>query len=201
MTEPVPSPLSSTRSPYPYGHEGGSSANLADILERVLDKGIVIVGDIKINLLDIELLTIKLRLLVASVDKAKEIGIDWWEHDPALSSRAHEQRELEKQNERLRAEVRMLRQRADESPPSLPAGEARPGSDHRARHADAERSRPAERPRATERSRPSASPRPSEQARHSEQARDSERPRAGERARGGAPADRKRRAPDEEDRG
>ena len=76
--------------PEPYGPYGrqGSSANLADILERVLDKGIVIAGDIQINLLDIELLTIKLRLLVASVDKAKEMGIDWWEHDPSLSSRA-----------------------------------------------------------------------------------------------------------------
>lgn len=66
----------------------GDSANLADILERVLDKGVVIAGDIRINLLDIELLTIKLRLVVASVDKAKEMGIDWWERDPALSSRA-----------------------------------------------------------------------------------------------------------------
>ena len=66
----------------------GAGANLADVLERVLDKGMVIAGDIQINLLDIELLTIKLRLLVASVDKAKEMGIDWWEHDPALSSRA-----------------------------------------------------------------------------------------------------------------
>lgn len=71
----------------PYGQQG-QSANLADILERVLDKGIVIAGDIQINLLDIELLTIKLRLLVASVDRAKEMGIDWWEHDPSLSSRA-----------------------------------------------------------------------------------------------------------------
>ncbi|CAM5246536.1 Gas vesicle structural protein [Streptomyces alboniger] len=75
------------RLPDPYGSGGG--ANLADILERVLDKGIVIAGDIKINLLDIELLTIKLRLIVASVDKAKEMGIDWWENDPALSSGAH----------------------------------------------------------------------------------------------------------------
>jgi len=65
-----------------------SSANLADILERVLDKGIVIAGDIQINLLDIELLTIKLRLLVASVDRAREMGIDWWESDPMLSSKA-----------------------------------------------------------------------------------------------------------------
>jgi Gas vesicle protein len=68
-------------------------ANLADILERVLDKGIVIAGDIQINLLDIELLTIKLRLLVASVDKAREMGIDWWEHDPALTSGARGQLE------------------------------------------------------------------------------------------------------------
>ena len=62
------------------------SASLADILERVLDKGIVIAGDIRVNLLDIELLTIKIRLLIASVDKAREIGIDWWERDPSLSS-------------------------------------------------------------------------------------------------------------------
>ena len=61
--------------------------SLADILERVLDKGIVIAGDIQINLLDIELLTIKLRLLVASVDRAREMGIDWWEGDPSLSGR------------------------------------------------------------------------------------------------------------------
>jgi hypothetical protein len=59
---------------------------LADILERVLDKGIVIAGDIQINLLDIELLTIKLRLLVASVDKAREMGINWWESDPFVST-------------------------------------------------------------------------------------------------------------------
>jgi hypothetical protein len=64
------------------------SATLADILERVLDKGIVIAGDIKIKLVDIELLTIQVRLLIASVDKAKEIGIDWWLRDPALSSKA-----------------------------------------------------------------------------------------------------------------
>jgi hypothetical protein len=62
------------------------TTNLADLLDRILDKGIVIVGDIKINLIDVELLTIKIRLLVASVDKAKSIGIDWWEHDPFLSS-------------------------------------------------------------------------------------------------------------------
>ncbi|GHO49120.1 putative gas vesicle protein GvpJ 1 [Ktedonospora formicarum] len=62
------------------------TANLADLLDRILDKGVVIVGDIKINLIDVELLTIKIRLLVASVDKAKSIGIDWWEHDPFITS-------------------------------------------------------------------------------------------------------------------
>lgn len=65
----------------------GQPANLGDILERVLDRGIVIAGDIQVNLLDIELLTIKLRLLIVSVDTAREIGIDWWEHDPWLTSR------------------------------------------------------------------------------------------------------------------
>ena len=59
-------------------------SQLPDVLERVLDKGIVIAGDIQVSLLDIELLTIKLRLLVASADKAKEMGIDWWENDPFL---------------------------------------------------------------------------------------------------------------------
>jgi hypothetical protein len=67
-----------------YRTGGGQSAQLADVLERVLDKGIVIAGDIQINVLDIELLTIRLRLLVASADKAKEMGINWWEGDPFL---------------------------------------------------------------------------------------------------------------------
>jgi hypothetical protein len=79
-----------------------SGDSLADILERVLDKGIVIAGDIQINLLDIELLTIKLRLVVASIDKAKEMGIDWWETDPALN-RASGQ--LAAENRRLRARL------------------------------------------------------------------------------------------------
>jgi hypothetical protein len=69
-------------SPLPGRPQHGDS--LADILERVLDKGIVIAGDIQINLLDIELLTIKLRLVVASVDKAREMGINWWETDSSL---------------------------------------------------------------------------------------------------------------------
>ena len=60
------------------------STNLADLLERVLDKGIVIAGDIRIKLVDVELLTIQIRLVVCSVDKAKEIGLDWWVGNPAF---------------------------------------------------------------------------------------------------------------------
>src|SRR5690349_1731924 len=97
------------------GHPEGS-ANLADILERVLDKGIVIAGDIQINLLDIELLTIKLRLLVASVDKAREMGIDWWEGDPTLSTGAPgedggDRKQLEQENRELRERLDRLEQR------------------------------------------------------------------------------------------
>ena len=59
--------------------------SLADVLERILDKGVVVAGDISISLVGIELLTIRLRLLIATVDKAKELGINWWEHDPRLT--------------------------------------------------------------------------------------------------------------------
>ena len=71
------------------------STNLADLLERLLDKGIVIAGDIKIKLVDVELLTIQIRLVVCSVDKAKEIGIDWWVNNPAFTSRVHEKQTAE----------------------------------------------------------------------------------------------------------
>jgi hypothetical protein len=91
-------------------------ANLADILERVLDKGIVIAGDIQVNLLDIELLTIKLRLIIASVDRAKEMGIDWWERDPTLSSAGSSQ--IAEDNRRLRERIAALEAgREEESPP------------------------------------------------------------------------------------
>lgn len=62
------------------------STNLADLLERVLDKGIVIAGDIKISLVQVELLTLQIRLVICSVDKAKELGMDWWVSNPAFSS-------------------------------------------------------------------------------------------------------------------
>ena len=91
------------------GHPA-TTDSLADILERVLDKGIVIAGDIQINLLDIELLTIKLRLLIASVDKAKEMGIDWWESDPMLSGKTRSE-QLEDENRQLRERLRALEER------------------------------------------------------------------------------------------
>jgi hypothetical protein len=96
-----------TSRPYsvPVGQAGRPQpANLADILERVLDKGIIIAGDIRVNLLDIELLTIKIRLLIVSVDKAQEMGIDWWRNDPMLNADAQD----------LHDENRALRQRLNE---------------------------------------------------------------------------------------
>jgi hypothetical protein len=110
-------------SPLPASAYGGRAdlqprepgpANLADILERVLDKGIVIAGDIQINLLEIELLNIKLRLLVASVDRAREMGINWWESDPQLSGGA---KKLEQEN-------RDLRERLERLERLLPAGDS-----------------------------------------------------------------------------
>lgn len=80
------------------------ATNLADILERVLDKGIVIAGDIKIQLADIDLLNIKIRLLIASVDKAMEMGINWWQQDSYLSSNAA-RTDLEKENRELRKKL------------------------------------------------------------------------------------------------
>jgi len=84
-----------------------NSTGLADILERVLDKGIVIAGDIKIQIADIDLLTIKIRLLIASVDKAMEMGINWWQEDTYLSTKARE-KELMQQQETLEARLEKL---------------------------------------------------------------------------------------------
>ena len=98
-----------------------ADANLADILERVLDKGIVIAGDIQINLLDIELLTIKLRLLIASVDRAREMGINWWETDASLHS--GDEDDGEDRTAELRSENRELRERLERLERRLGAGQ------------------------------------------------------------------------------
>jgi hypothetical protein len=84
-------------------------ASLADILDRILDKGVVIAGDITISLVGVELLNIRLRLLIASVDKAIEMGINWWETDPYLSSQAkvttEQNRLLQERLDRLEAQL------------------------------------------------------------------------------------------------
>lgn len=86
------------------------STGLVDVLDRVLDKGLVIAGDIRVSLAEVELLTIRIRLLVCSIDKAEQIGLDWWRQDPNLSSGA---RQLSIENETLRQQVRDLEARVD----------------------------------------------------------------------------------------
>ncbi len=87
------------------------ASTLADVLDRVLDKGVVIAGDVAISLVGVELLTIRLRLLISSVDKAREMGISWWETDPFLRSKAKsldlENKGLLERVERLEAELRL----------------------------------------------------------------------------------------------
>ena len=103
----------------PYGRPVGTGVqptNLADLLERVLDKGIVIAGDITLALATVDILTLKIRLLIASVDKAQEIGINWWQSDPALSSQA---RELKAERDELKERVERLEARLA----SLPGGD------------------------------------------------------------------------------
>ncbi len=91
------------------GQQSGQS--LADVLERVLDKGIVIVGDIQVRLLDIELLTIKVRLMVASVERAREMGINWWEGDPFVSTLAEQEPRDGEDPAQLQRRIEALEQR------------------------------------------------------------------------------------------
>jgi len=86
------------------------SSGLVDVLDRVLDKGLVIAGDIKVSLAEVELLTIRIRLIVCSIDKAQQIGLDWWRYDHHLAPGRH-QAELE--NEELRKQVRLLERKVE----------------------------------------------------------------------------------------
>lgn len=88
------------------------SQGLVDVLDRVLDKGLVIAGDIKVNLANVELLTVQVRLLVCSIDKAEQIGLNWWKYDPALSGGAEADR-LREENEALKERLRVLERRLD----------------------------------------------------------------------------------------
>jgi gas vesicle protein GvpA/GvpJ/GvpM family len=93
-------------------HPGSHRATgLVDVLDRVLDKGLVIAGDIKVSLAEVELLTVRIRLLVCSLDKAQEIGLDWWRYDRDLSPGAA--RAIAGEHEDLRAEIRQLQERVE----------------------------------------------------------------------------------------
>ncbi len=98
-------------------HQRGSG--LVDVLDRVLDKGLLIAGDIKISLAEVELLTIRIRLIVCSIDKAQEIGLDWWKYDHHL---APGKQGLTEENEKLRRQVRQLERRIE----AMTAGPRRP---------------------------------------------------------------------------
>lgn len=87
----------------------GKSSGLVDVLDRVLDKGLVIAGDVKVSLAEVELLTIRIRLIVCSLDKAQEIGLDWWRHDQYLTP--GQNRQAMQENEDLRRQVRLLEAR------------------------------------------------------------------------------------------
>jgi hypothetical protein len=93
------------------------STGLVDVLDRVLDKGLVVAGDIKVSLAEVELLTIRIRLIVCSLDKAQEIGLDWWRYDRELSPGAARSAG----HEDLRAEIRQLRERIDALTVARPA--------------------------------------------------------------------------------
>src|SRR3954465_6038585 len=91
--------------PTPLSEGHGRSTGLVDVLDRVLDKGLVVAGDIKISLAEVELLTIRIRLLICSIDKAEQIGMDWWKYDKNLSpGRLSSSAE----NEALKEQVRLL---------------------------------------------------------------------------------------------
>lgn len=85
----------------------GNTSNLADILEKVLDKGVVVAGDINVSIAEIELVSIKIRLVICSVDKAKELGINWWQNDPYLTTNP-DVKLLEQQNQDLMKRLESL---------------------------------------------------------------------------------------------
>jgi hypothetical protein len=90
------------------GNPNRASAGLVDILDRILDKGLVVAGDIKVSLAEVELLTIRIRLMVCSIDKAEQIGLDWWKYDRYLSPGREA---IVRENMELRQQLQALEQR------------------------------------------------------------------------------------------
>ena len=101
--------------PTPLGEGHGRSTGLVDVLDRVLDKGLVVAGDIKVSLAEVELLTIRIRLLICSIDKAEQIGLDWWKFDhhlsPGKQALSAENEELKKQARALERQLNTLMRR------------------------------------------------------------------------------------------
>src|SRR5918992_6032615 len=97
----------------PVDHPSHRSTGLVDVLDRVLDKGLIIAGDIKVSIAEVELLTVRIRLLVCSIDKAQQIGLDWWKHDRHLSLGSDE---LAAENEKLKQQIRRLEQQLEAVP-------------------------------------------------------------------------------------
>ncbi|HTO97428.1 MAG TPA: gas vesicle protein [Myxococcales bacterium] len=112
----MPSEIQTTR---------GHSSGLVDVLDRVLDKGLVIAGDIKVSLAEVELLTIRVRLIVCSIDKAQQIGLDWWRYDQHLAP-GRQQAELEK--DQLRQQIRLLERKVESLTRRTPAARRRAAS-------------------------------------------------------------------------
>jgi hypothetical protein len=104
-----------------HGNPRGS-AGLVDVLDRVLDKGLVVAGDIKVSLAEVELLTIRIRLMICSIDKAEQIGLDWWKYDRHLSPG---RQQMLKENLELRERLRLLEARIADL--TRPAGRGRRG--------------------------------------------------------------------------
>ncbi len=111
------------------------STGLVDVLDRVLDKGLVIAGDIRVSLAEVELITIRIRLLVCSIDKAEQIGLDWWRQDPNLSVAA---RRLTVENDVLREQVRAL----EEKVAALALDQERPAAERRSKAPQSESRNP-----------------------------------------------------------
>ena len=102
-------------SPAPLLPGSTHSASLVDVLDRVLDKGLVVAGDIKVSLAEVELLTIRIRLLICSIDKAEQIGLDWWRYDRDLSP--GKQASLPAENEELKRQIRQLERKIESLTP------------------------------------------------------------------------------------
>ncbi|TME28525.1 MAG: gas vesicle protein [Chloroflexi bacterium] len=99
--------------------------NLVDILDRILDKGLVVAGDVRISLANVELLTVRIRLLVCSIDKAEQIGLNWWRYDRSLVAQEETEIVIARLEQRI-AELERRLALTQSPPPSAPSARSRP---------------------------------------------------------------------------